>query len=207
MAFVPLTSAETDANSPGSTDLFTKIKDNFDDLDSRLTSLQLVEHKEISIDATSVTFSGLDGNTEFLYRLVGRIVKAAASGGLYTIEPNGVAAGAGTHRSVIHTVTTISSGESARDDLLIANPSSSETLVLLDLILMARIQVQGVNSIRHYQGSSFYSLPALTTIFAQDYWGAWKDDTNNLTSLKILCDTASQIRKGSHFSLYKMKPI
>ena len=79
MAFVALITAETDPNSPGTTDLFTKIKDNFDDLDARSRSLQVVEHKEISADATSVTFSGLDGNTDFMYRLVGRFVKSSGT--------------------------------------------------------------------------------------------------------------------------------
>lgn len=77
----------------GETSPFTAAqKHDHDGLNSALVAgtLSLIEHKQLSASATSVTFSGLDGDTDFHFRLLWRM-KRTAAGSLTEVafRPNG----------------------------------------------------------------------------------------------------------------------
>lgn len=121
-SFSLIPDADIDPDSPGSTSLFTRIRDSLvhleewlgdsfvaakdhdhDGVNSKLAAAttQLIEHKELAASASSVVFStGINGDTDFHYQLRWRIKAKFAIGRISEIvfKPNGLAMTGGFNR-------------------------------------------------------------------------------------------------------------
>ena len=205
MAFVALTVAETDANSPGSTDLFTKIKDNFDDLDARQRSMVLIENREIATDTTDTTFTGLDGDVDQVYRIIGKWKRSTGGGTVdLRIQPNAIAT---NQETTFHTLTSASSSQGTTDALLLASNVAIEEHAFFDMLFWANRTIQTVAWPRFMRVNGMRAEPGQSAaITGFETWGFWDETATKITSLKLLTTVASEIRKGSAFSLYRLKP-
>ena len=76
--------------SAGDTDWTTEINDNWTTIEDNIGSMVLVEKKLITVNSTTVTFSGLDGDVDDVYYLTIRNNKNTVGGTFLDIQPNGI---------------------------------------------------------------------------------------------------------------------
>ncbi len=160
----------------------------------------LVERKEISAAVASVTFSGLDGDIDEVYQLIGRIMKAPAGVAQYSLRPNGVTANlAGA------TVTNGGAAvQAARVDMIVATGTNAGILVSLEALIHARETVQSTAMARMFQGKAVEGDPTASLLNSvTDFGGMW-DGTGNMTSLVIFSSLALGIGVGSTFELFRL---
>lgn len=204
MAFTFIPNSDIDPGSPITTELMTSLRDNDEFLEAVLRTWVLVENKEISSDVTTVSFTGLNGNTDFAYRLQGRIIRTGATGN-YTMEPNGLAPPSGYSTIISTHVNTLDVNTSGfLTDLRFASAAGTR-IIQFDILFYARIIVQGVSFRRSFR-SIATTLATTSVVNGFDAFGMWDDITTNITSLDIVSSIASDIRTGSHITLYRMTP-
>lgn len=207
MAFETISAAEIDADSPLSTDLFSKIKNSLDFLNTQVAALAagliLVEKKLITGDVTSVSFTGLDGDTDEVYKLFGRIVMSTTAN-FYSLQPNGISANQ-DEQSVQDYGTGGGSATTTRL-LLARSQSSSGVLVTFESTFWAKKNPNAVAVNRALQSQySFFTATGPETEGPGIAESLWDDDTTNVTSLDVVSANASDIRDGSTIALYKMR--
>lgn len=166
------------------------------------SGLTLVEHKTITANATSVTFSSLDGNTDGVYRLVVKVLNNAASLTTYRLKPNGLTSNLYGQQQYV-----ASSGGNAWGalDTGTVNPAFISN--------GASLWVTGTVDIYARKNAHSIAAPMLYTGFASSgdgssmllhlVGGIWTDTSTNLTSLEYLASQANGIGDGSEFWLYK----
>ena len=165
------------------------------------TGWQLIEVKDITVDATTVTFSGLDGDADGEYMLLFRFRTSQALEAFYTIEPNGISANQNTIRQII-----IATGVSTATfpTLLLA---SAGTNTDKQWIGIAYFDAKTGTTARQIISDSNTRLTNLTIaaggLRRATFAGSWDDTTTNITSLDIVCDIANGIGSGSQLCLYK----
>ncbi len=157
----------------------------------------LVERKEIAAAVTTVSFTGLDGNTDEVYKLIGRIVKPTIGISTYSFRPNGVV----TNQSMGRVINGAAVAVAANLDFFV-NTSDIES-VSFECLIHARDTVQSIAIPRSFIGKVM-SYSKVGNIFknVEDFGGAW-DTTANMTSLDINSSVALKIGIGSTFELFK----
>lgn len=169
----------------------------------------LVKKKLITSDVTSVTFSGLNGDVDEVYKIVGRIKQ---TGGVqqFELRPNGITAGQSSVIARFHTSAPSSDVRAAISRLILADDPvvASPDVTVFDAIFWARKVVNSVAMnrmlISHFHTSTTTSVPALAVGSA---WSTWDDDSTNVTSLDVVSTIASDIRDGSTIALYKLRQV
>lgn len=160
--------------------------------------LTLVESKVITSNTTTVTFSGLNGDTDRVYRLVGSVITSTA--GTLSLQPNGVSTNlfiAGTHMNSASsgifngTVWTLTSAQ---------NISSGNSCVF-DVVIFVAKSINSIAQNRWMTGTSTYGTAA--ALEHSVFGGEWVESSTNLTSLDIVGGVANLIGNGSHIALYK----
>ena len=170
----------------------------------------LVERKELSADALSVTFTGLDGDTDEVYRIVGRIdgaVSATARDLVLRINADATQANYdGAHLkydggSVTSNTHSAAGGITTAGMLIF--PALDNTIELtFEGILHARRTVQTVTLARQW------IWKATDGAASTGYMGgtAYSPSASNLTSIFIGVDGgAAQLGKGSTIELFKLR--
>lgn len=170
-------------------------------------AMQLLETIDVTVATTSLTFSGLLGNTDKRYRLVWRVRKDTAPTAPIVrvfIRPNGFTA---LQRTVIVNHTT--SGATfitTRNALPIAisggvtDPGETFGETLIDA------EARGGTSLgRFFNTRATHSFPTFGgSMSIRIFGGVWNQNSIELTSLEIVADAPLAIGPGSSFSLYKM---
>lgn len=159
----------------------------------------LVENIDVVAPATSVSFAtGVDGDTDEVYALVFRMIKAVVAAITVVLKPNGVTTNQVTKGTIDGTgVGTISTATLQ----IVANGSGTtgdvdHGLVTIDAKTGA-VRTARMNSLEAV-GSSVYLI---------DAGMSWNETVTNITSLDVVCSVAAGIGAGSYFRLYKLRKV
>ena len=163
---------------------------------------QLIETKQIVSDATTVTFSGLDGDVDKTYMMQYNFKNPSATIGRYRLEPNGIST---NMRTIL--VQHRANGVQATSDfpLLRIAVGSDGNNVMGRFIFDART---GVSTRQMFNDNSEIDLDIIANAagFRRNTLASyWLEDTINITSFDVVCDLALGIGIGTRLSLYKMK--
>lgn len=162
--------------------------------------LRLVESIEVTGAAVqSVTFSGLDGDTDEVYLLDGAWKCAGAPSHLQ-LRPNGGTA------NVQGSVCQFQPGASGPPADLgagvlgIARPAGAGTVRRF----WCRIEASRYGATTYRRTWSQHADDNGTQGWAQFYWGVWKDTATALSSIDVYATVAGGIDVGSKFYLYTL---
>lgn len=160
----------------------------------------LVEKKEIAAAVATVSFTGLDGDTDEVYRLIARIRKTPAGNATYSLRPNGL-----TTNLAGSTVTNGAAAVTAALLNLVTTGANAAIQVSTEIMIHAKETVQFLSQARMFQGKTIEGDPLGSALNAVvDMGGMW-DGTGNMTSLDIDSTLASGIGVGSTFELFKLR--
>ncbi len=162
--------------------------------------LTLVEHKTITSNSTTVTFSGLDGNSDAEYLLLGKIKNNSSSGTFdyFTIQPNAGAANQVSAQNFLSATSTLSGG--ARTDLPVAFANNAGKFASFNCHIHARITVNAVTLPISYEcmGGTVDGGTKYT------FWMSGQDTTGvNMTTMDFVGSAANALGDGSELWLYK----
>ncbi len=163
---------------------------------------ELVEKKDIASAVTSITFSGLDGDTDEQYMMLYRIRTPGATTLAFTMRPNGITANQNT---VIRTLS--SSGTAATSVFPSLRIVGGGTSIVKQWNGLLYFDAQTGTTARQFFAHNTIRISSTSMGFgglrSDEVVGSWDDTTTNITSLDIVCDLTNGIGIGSQFSLYK----
>lgn len=165
---------------------------------SGLIGMILVERKEITGAAVNdVTFSDLDGDTDEVYFLLGRIKRQlAATVADFSIQPNALATNQSSRLIVDGTAQTSA-------DLEFADINDTQSGLAFHMWIHARTLFA-----RTFEGQTILANPIAATVPSiQQFGGIWDEEATNITSLKIVSTFPPQINIGSTFELFKLAQV
>lgn len=164
--------------------------------------LILIEKKLFTSDSQNYTFSGLDGNTDEVYFLTGRIKNNAGAAVYYEWKPNNL--------------TSNQNSEFSADDgggvgnlaggLCLSRTDSAKPIngsyVQFHINIFAKKNPNGQSFILTYDGQT--TNWDGTTFKNQGHIdGVWSETSTNLTSIVVNASAAAGIANGSTLALYK----
>lgn len=159
-------------------------------LDGAIGGVQKVEHKgPLAATAASQTFSGLAGNTDGSYLMVGLIKNATGSVAQLSPRVNGAVLSSAAR---IHSNGSAVGTDTNTQFRLQANGQAS-------FVLWVPIASVGVRRQMHLQALS--AGAAIDFSYHTAY--VWNDSATEITSLGIVSDTADSMDVGSELTLYK----
>jgi len=157
--------------------------------------------------ATSLTFSGLDGNNDGTYYLTGR-TSFSASNPVLEARPNGLTT---NMASVMEGGVNSSSTGWIIGGWIIPEGGTPDGSMHLDAWIYPAENQHGSSSTRSgrrlYHGIATQipaSTPSVSTISVGHVGGSWNEATTNMTSLEIIA-TLGTMEQGTQFSLYKLE--
>jgi hypothetical protein len=165
--------------------------------------LTLVEAKTITSNSTTVTFSGLDGDTDGIYLLLGRIVNASGASPFYSWRPNNVTTNQLGQLSQFYNGNTNFVQQTST--LSFANINSGNT-ISFEMKIFAKSNPNGQAVVRQYTGTTSGAIIAGTpgtNPVSGTVGGQWNDTSTNITSIVIVSDQTNGIGNGSTIALYK----
>ncbi len=157
----------------------------------------LIETKNIASDVTTITFAGLDGDVDKVYKMVFRNKYTPATNNTWSLRPNGL------------TTNQISVNFNQRN----AGSTNPSLFVVTQLnILQQRLVHFGgtlyfnaaTGQIRQMIQHLAFDRTSLGRIGTSHTAGAWTDTTTNVTSLVVASAVAGGITAGSIWSLYRI---
>lgn len=158
--------------------------------------LKLLERKAISGAAvTSTTFSGLAGDTELVYLLLGKVTEAAGSAANIELIFNGTATSATDCQRINAEGATIAAVRVA-DETPLAQVSANGEARFSAIIWAATGELRG------YYSQCAQDLGA--AIINRLWSGSWDDTSTEVTSLQVLSNQTNGIGVGSAFELYQL---
>lgn len=159
--------------------------------------LVLVERKEIDAAVATVTFSGLDGDTDEVYKLIGRIENnGTVNTPIFRLRPNGVSTNQDA-RNIINAVST------TIGQLQFIIGQGSDNDYSFEMLIHAAETIGVVTMLRSFLGKSIEYPQAAGGPTVQDFAMVWRG-AGNLTSLEIHADAGTEIQPGSTFELFKL---
>ena len=201
MAFTVIPNGDIDPGSPGSTDLFTKLRDNDDFLFAQRAGLILVEKKLVTADVQDLTFAGLDGDVDEVYKLFGRIVVSGAAEDV-SLQPNGGAAAQSSLNIIESSAAVARTTPSILT--LVETISASEVLQIFEATFFAKKDPNSI-AVNRVLKSDWATYTATAVSRVGQSRGLWDEDVTNITSLVVHGEAADTIRDGSTVALYKLR--
>lgn len=174
-----------------------ELSDALDDVDVPETTepeWELVERKTLTSAATSVTFSGLNGNTDVEYKLRGYVVDDSGSNANMALYPNGATTNADGQRL---TGTGAAAGGSVATEMLVGLFRPDAEVSYFEGTLWAK-----AGSVRTYRGTAGNYDVGAPKLYAETIAGCWSDTSTNITSLE-LSGPSSAFGAGTQISLYR----
>jgi|SRR5215831_1210706 len=157
--------------------------------------LVLVENKNIAANTTSVTFAGLDGNTDGAYLLIGKwLVNGGSGSNTLTVNPNGSSSSTSYER-------LYNGGNDGGSTWLVGGGMSNGDRIGFTWHIQAKTNNQSTAQPKYFQGQCIQDNGGTLTIV--NIGGKLNDTVNNLTSLDVTSNLTNGIGQGSQFSLYK----
>lgn len=231
--FTIIPAADTDPDSPLTTQLVVSIVDNTEHLEQWLgdsfvaakdhdhdnvnskeivgANFVLVERKEITTAVASVTFSGLNGETDEIYKLFGRIRHTVIlATGAFELRPNGITTNQFTRGYGVDLTPTATTFSSSKLTLARNNVSASQPhFIAFEAILWARRTVTNT-FFRMFMSNGVTAdsgLPSPGLTFAADsFRGTWIETATIITSLVVADPLGTlTIGVGSTLALYKIR--
>ena len=168
--------------------------------------LVLIESKYVTSTTSSVTFSGLDGNTDKHYVLFSRFTFAGSTSTSYTMQLNfnGTASDANVTQAYRSTLRTGTHGFANRNSRYWLGSAGGTSYYF------SKVEIKASSSYARYTNDRWcgYTVGGPTTFCAEGA-GRWNNTTDNLTSLQIASylgsdnSVQSVIASGSSFHLYR----
>jgi hypothetical protein len=160
--------------------------------------LTLVENKIFTAAATTYDFSGLDGDADREYLLTGKIVAGSSGTPFFSIRLNAQA----TTYAIVRTQNASGSitGTTFTEPYIAGGPANA--INSFEARIFAAKTVNSVAQLRQYLAKSIVNNAGAITMV--DWAGNWTDTTNNITSIRLHCDTTNGIGNGSQVALYKL---
>lgn len=173
------------------------------------TGWELIEQKVITSDVTSITFSGLDGDTDEQYMFVMHETPLATAGASYqiTLRPNGVTTNQQTQSMAI---------PSSTGNILHSNFTDLRWRIsyqralgqVVDTIIWFAAKSGRVRIIHSTSGAGGFPIgPFPSGLGMELITGQWTDGVTNITSIDIVANTALGIGAGSIYCLYKKSSL
>jgi len=160
------------------------------------SGLVLVEKKVFTANATSYTFSGLDGNTDGVYKMIAQIKNGTGATRFYTIRPNG----ATSNISSAYHVAGNAVNSAAADTVWYLCGATASGWGQGEALIYAIQSSHSVSLPRSFQSMSGYTDGVMKVL---NCVGLWNETSTNLTSLDVVADASNGIADGSVISLYK----
>lgn len=201
MAFTVIPNSDIDPGSPLSTDLMTKLRDNDDFLFTQTAGLVLVEKKLVTANVQDLTFSGLDGDTDEVYQLIGRILSGAGAAENFTLRPNNVSS---NQDSVNIEQQSSAVTRTSTTDLVLSRVRVGGVLQTFDALFWAKRNPNSIATNRALQ-AQWASYSATLPLTVGHSTGLWDEDATNITSLVVHGPGAGDIKDGSTVALYKLR--
>lgn len=163
-------------------------------------ALQLVENHDFVAVATSYTFSGLSGDSDEVYFLVFRIVKAVAVAFKVVLRPNGIT----TNQLTKGTIDGTGSAGIAETTLQITTNGSLTTgdVSYGSLWFDAKTGVRRTGRL-----NALHAESNGTSVYLEDAAMLWNETVTNITSIDVVCDQANGIGIGSYLRLYRLLKV
>ena len=162
--------------------------------------LILIETKIITAATTTVTFSGLDGDADVRYRLVGQIQTAAQA--QFFVRPNGVSTNLSSASFRWNTGGTSHSAPSSWGVQGDSDVHSGRPLMFQMDINAAKVQ-HSVATYRTMVNNWIMKEYSVDATESGQVGGMWTDTTNNITTLDVMSTTTNAIDDGSIMQLFK----
>ena len=169
------------------------------------SALVLVQSQTVSGAAVqSVTFSGLNGDSDRFYLLKIKLKKGTSSNTSYYLRPNSVTTNLSSQTFAVYRGNDGTGGQSNGPDSTIYLGGTSWTSAVWDfnMYISAEKTVPRLFNIRHDKWAN--NGVGYTQLAASFITGRWNETTTNMTSLQIYASVASGIAVGSEFHLYKI---
>jgi hypothetical protein len=159
-----------------------------------------VEHKLFTANATTYTFSGLDGNTDGTYLMVADLINNHSGGCNYNIAPNGSSTGLHSLLKWFSYAGGETSGSIAGTDNVVGFAGAVSTWAHFEIEISARKTAHSINKALNYSGTGF------TWDGSGNYtWvvGGAQLEYTNLTSIDIVASQSDGLGDGSEVILWK----
>lgn len=227
-AFTVIPTADVDPDSPLTTNLAVSWRDNIENVFAQLVGdpvgtptftpaaehdhdgvnskvVQgadwiLVEKKLVTADTQELTFSGLDGDTDEIYRIVGRIILGDTNNDI-TLEPNNLTTNQASLTIEQRTASVVRGGPT---NLTLALDRVAATHLTFDAMFWAKKNPNSIATNRMLQGQ-WGAYSGVLPLTVGTVSGLWDEDTTNITSLVIHGEDANTIGDGSTVALYKLR--
>jgi hypothetical protein len=158
--------------------------------------LDLVENHDFAAPATSYTFAGLDGDTDEVYLLTYRIIKAVGAATNVVVQPNALT----TNQLTKIVFGGSSSGSDSYTDLRIIASGSLTTGDVAEGRFWFAAKTGAIRT-----GRAAWADTDGVNLYLHDTAEHWTDTVVNITSLKVLSSQANGIGTGSYLRLYKLR--
>ena len=223
-AFTLIADSAIDPDSPETTGLITQFRDNdvhleewlgknfvaaidhdHDGVNSKKVSganLVLIERKEIAADTTQVDFTGLAGEADEIYVLMGRIRSTISGASGVLFEPNALTANQSTI-AVVSDGTTLSTASSSDMRIGTMNSANTPKMLSFQCYFFARRTIQTLTSKRQFISFAAFMPDSVQPNELQLQYGFWDDNTTIVTSIRIRMIT-NALGKGSSIALFKV---
>jgi hypothetical protein len=159
---------------------------------------QLVEDKQFTEATTSYTFSGLHGDTDEEYRVVGFFVNPYAGSTSYFIRPNNDTGSNYGYQYVRGINTATSAARSTATGMVLTTTSNQNEKCLGELILKAKSGI-----VRTAINMYVAGVNGTTVLEAGIVGHSWNNTSNEITSLAVTATNANGIGAGSRVLLFK----
>lgn len=155
--------------------------------------MTLIGTVEALVDATSMAFTGLDGDVDGIYHMEFYVKQALSQN--YSLEFNDDTTG----NSKRHTVNSSAASFGSTIVLVGAQDDEHEGRIVIN----APRVIAGVAKVRKYRNDGVYFDDSGAAIFARLYVGEWNNSIDNITKLAIVSGGIDGIKAGSWARLYK----
>jgi hypothetical protein len=171
------------------------------------SALVLVQSQTVSGAAVqSVTFSGLNGDSDRFYLLKIKLKKGTSSNTSYYLRPNSVTTNLSSQMFAVYRANDGTGGQSNGPDstIYIGGTSWASGTWDFNAYISAEKTVPRLFNIRHDKWANNGTGAGQTQLAMSSITGRWNETTTNMTSLQIYASVASGIAVGSEFHLYKI---
>lgn len=155
------------------------------------SGLVILDSQVVTANTSTITFTGLDGNADLVYIILGRLKNDTGGACRYDWLPNGTASGQAGFRGA----STFSS--------LVLGSLSANGYVSFQATISSQANPNSVATPRTYSGYVSETTIA-PTASGGTIGGIWNDTSTNITSIVIQASAVSGIANGSSIALFRL---
>jgi hypothetical protein len=153
----------------------------------------------ITSATSSFSITGLEGNTDVIYRLVTRIISDDVSTPTYRFYLSNDTTDANYGRQNLQAIVSTIIAPRANNYIFFGYADASGQINMADTLIYAK---SGYNRIFLLNNVCQISGTRVRRVFICG--GVWNDSSTELTSIDLTCDTAGGFGVGSNIELYRL---